>query len=250
MNVSDKKKYTYIYDGSFEGFLSCVYTFYKDKDILCDIKTQDDQIEFFIETKHIESDKEKFNCVYNALENKLSFEFLNIVYTAFLSDTPKRELKLLDFIVLGFKYGEKIINNLSHPSIIEVLKLNKKVCSERHKFYGLVRFKKTKDFLFSIIEPTHNIIPIIGNHFAKRFSQENWFIYDLKREILVMYDKKNLKLFSISKDKIKPLLDYKDDFESLWKTYHKTLSIESRKNKRCQRNFMPKKYWKHLSEMN
>ena len=29
----------------------------------------------------------------------------------------------------------------------------------------------------------------------------------------------------------------------------KTIGIESRKNRRCQMNFMPKKYWKYIIEM-
>lgn len=64
-----------------------------------------------------------------------------------------------------------------------------------------------------------------------------------------MHNNGNLQLLSMSKEKMKPYLEYKDDFETLWKTYHKAMSIESRKNERCQRNFMPKKYWKRLSEM-
>lgn len=243
------KKYTYIYDGSFEGFLCCVYTFYKDKDKLVAIKTDDEQIEFFIKTKAIVSDDNNFNTVYDAIENKLSFDFLNIVYNAFLSDTPNKELKILDFIVLGFKYGDKIINNISNHTVIDVLKLSQKVLAERHKLYGLVRFKQINNYLFSVIEPTHNIIPIIGNHFRKRYPNENWFIYDLNRETPVMHNNGNLQLLSMSKEKMKPYLEYKDDFETLWKTYHKAMSIESRKNERCQRNFMPKKYWKRLSEM-
>jgi probable DNA metabolism protein len=38
-------------------------------------------------------------------------------------------------------------------------------------------------------------------------------------------------------------------FEDLWKTFHKTIAIKERTNKKCQQQFMPKKYWKNILEM-
>ena len=31
--------------------------------------------------------------------------------------------------------------------------------------------------------------------------------------------------------------------------FHKTIGIKERENRRCQQNFMPKKYWKNMLEM-
>jgi len=39
------------------------------------------------------------------------------------------------------------------------------------------------------------------------------------------------------------------DIEDLWKTFFQTIAIEERKNERCQKSFMPKKYWKYMIEM-
>jgi probable DNA metabolism protein len=44
---------------------------------------------------------------------------------------------------------------------------------------------------------------------------------------------------------------YSDDefiFQEAWKIYHKHLSIKERYNPKLQRNFMPKRYWKNLTE--
>ena len=35
----------------------------------------------------------------------------------------------------------------------------------------------------------------------------------------------------------------------LWKTFHRTVAIENRRNTRLQRQFMPARYWTHLTEM-
>ena len=37
-------------------------------------------------------------------------------------------------------------------------------------------------------------------------------------------------------------------FQSLWRTYYKSIAIESRRNPRKIRQDMPVRYWKHLTE--
>ena len=37
--------------------------------------------------------------------------------------------------------------------------------------------------------------------------------------------------------------------QELWKSFFKTIGINERKNKKVQINFMPKKYWKYIIEM-
>ena len=47
-------------------------------------------------------------------------------------------------------------------------------------------------------------------------------------------------------------LNYNEEekkYEDLWKTFFKTIGIKERENKKCQMNFMPKKYWSNIIEM-
>jgi probable DNA metabolism protein len=39
------------------------------------------------------------------------------------------------------------------------------------------------------------------------------------------------------------------EWEKLWQHYHKTINNESRNNPNLQRQFMPKRYWKYLTEL-
>jgi probable DNA metabolism protein len=50
---------------------------------------------------------------------------------------------------------------------------------------------------------------------------------------------------SILPDKANEELDY----QRLWRHYFDTIAIKERTNKKCQKNFMPVRYWKHLTEM-
>ena len=45
-------------------------------------------------------------------------------------------------------------------------------------------------------------------------------------------------------------LDIKtDEIEDLWKSFYNTIGIKERKNDKCRMNFMPKKYWKYILEV-
>jgi probable DNA metabolism protein len=39
------------------------------------------------------------------------------------------------------------------------------------------------------------------------------------------------------------------DWEQLWQTYHKAINNEDRANPKLQKQFMPKRYWKYLPEL-
>ena len=45
------------------------------------------------------------------------------------------------------------------------------------------------------------------------------------------------------------LSEEEKEMESLWKVFYKTIGIDARRNDRCRRNFMPKKYWKYILEV-
>ena len=38
-------------------------------------------------------------------------------------------------------------------------------------------------------------------------------------------------------------------FQALWKNYFQTIAIKERENLKLQMKFVPKKYWKYITEM-
>ena len=48
-----------------------------------------------------------------------------------------------------------------------------------------------------------------------------------------------------------PEIEWSDEemeYSELWKTFHKSISIKERENKKLQQSNLPKYYWKHLVE--
>ena len=241
---------TYIYDGSFEGLLTCIYEAFYSKTKPDDIKSSGDYIEnFLVEKVYIHTDMEKSGRVYEAIENKISNSSLKRVFYAYLSELPGSEMLILKYLQIGFKIGPDVDLNLAHEDVLNMDKLNKKVSGERHRLTGLLRFKKVQgDILYAQVEPDHNVIALIAPHFKARLSNESFIIHDIKRELAVFYNKDQWVIKDIEEPDPYLVRDTEEHYEDLWKVYFNAISIERKTNIKLQKRNMPMRYWKHLTE--
>lgn len=242
----------YIYDNTFEGLLTAIFYAYGCKEDCTITKSRDYIPSFLNEVSHILTEYDKFNRVYNSILEKLNDEVLKSVYYLYLSDILGSDSVALKYLKLCYKYGVNVNLAKNNHIIILVDKYTRRVGLEAHRFTGFVRFKEIAPLSFyASIEPDHNILPIILNHFTERFSDQNFIIHDLKRELAIMYNKKSAIIADFKKEDSKvftsSLAD--DEFEALWKTFYNSVNIEERKNHRLRNLFMPKRYWTHLTEL-
>ena len=205
----------------------------------------------FDKYKIIETNKERADRVKIGIRTKISEFALYNIYHAFLSNKENKENIIFDYIVNGFKYRNKIIYMRNISSVIEIEKISKNVKGEAHRFYGITRFEESKSGVFyAEIEPDNNILELVSNHFKNRLKNEYWVIRDKKRELTSFYNKREYLIvdsenfnFNIIKNELE------DNYEDLWKCFYNSVNIKERKNLRCQMNFLPKKYWKNITEM-
>lgn len=241
----------YLYDGSFEGLLTCVFEAYASKDRDISIKSAANYIPSFLdEVKTIETDMEKFERVYSSIPKKISHRAQKIIYRAWLSEDEQAPDLIYHFLRVGYKMGGNAVNFIQDPLINKLIGLDMKVGREAHRFLGLLRFKEIYNGIFyAAYEPDFNITVLIAPHFTERLSSQQFIIHDKKRNISAVYDGNEL----VMTDRIPFIPDNKtgaeDEFVSLWKTFFKTIAIQERKNPRTQMQYMPKKYWKNLTEM-
>lgn len=241
--------FRYIYDGSFDGFLSVVYDCYYDR-IPESIDREDRYIlDMIYNDKFIENDIVKSNKVSKAIVEKISKDTLIHVYQAFLSEVQGIELILFKYIQLGFKLGSKVNNFITDEIVNEVQKYCRKVGFEAHRFLGLVRFQEFKGILYASIEPNYNIIELIANHFKARITNEKWIIHDVKRKIGIVYENHEWILRDLKFEKLESKEKGELFYQNLWKVFHKSITIQEKSNKRLQMQHMPKKYWNNLIEM-
>ena len=241
---------TYIYDASFDGLLTCIYeAFYSDVKPSEIIRQEDFIPSFLGENKEIKTDREKAEKVYRAIEEKISASCLKRVFYAYLSELPQAGIAILKYLELGFKMGGDVDLNLANSHVLTIDNIVKKLGKERHRLTGLLRFKKLdNDILYGQLEPDFNVIALLAPHFQKRLGNEKFIIHDLKRGIAVFYNKEEWIVRDIEAWEGFLVKDSEEIYEDLWRTYFKSISIQSKKNSKLQKRNMPMKYWKYLTE--
>ncbi|MDG5491561.1 TIGR03915 family putative DNA repair protein [Psychroserpens sp. SPM9] len=247
-----------IYDGTFDGFLSTVFYVFEQQIDAVTIQSESDvQHGLFSENETIITDEKKANRVWKGLKNKVSKFGHYQLYYAFLSEQAGVENLLLDFIKYVFSTDLKVDKDFSHPSVLKIAQIAKMVGREKHRMEAFVRFRLTKDVIyFASIEPDFNVLPLISKHFKRRYADQKWLIYDIKRQYGLFYDLQKVDIiameFPSNFDFTKTNVDYFDqqefEFQKLWQDYFKSTNIESRKNMKLHIRHVPKRYWKYLSE--
>ncbi|QQX77256.1 MULTISPECIES: TIGR03915 family putative DNA repair protein [Aequorivita] len=251
-------KFILIYDGSFEGLLSAVFYFYEHKlDDASIVKKENSQPSFLYIDKEIITDYGKAKRVWKGLSKKVSVRGREKIYKAFLSEIPTIENAILHFIKRTFSSEVSIENDYSDPIILEIDKVSKKVDREKHRMDAFVRFRLTNDGIyFATIEPDFNVLPLNMEHFKKRYADQKWLIYDLKRKYGIFYNLQKAALIELEisaevNSTTRALTYFTVDemhFQKLWGIYFKNSNIPTRKNMRLHIKHIPKRYWKYLPE--
>ena len=238
----------YYYDGSFDGLLTVIYMAYEDRENkILRVSSNTEQLILTLDSINIVTDFSKARRVEKAICDKLSYNFFNSIRTCFLSFDKNKDTIIIRTVYKALKQGEEILNSLDEHAFY-MNKLIKQVLNERHKYLGLLRFKEMKDgTMFSTIEPKNNVLPILIYHFKNRMKRERFAIYDKKRKMIAYYDTKKVEIFFVKSLEIE-WSDEEIKYSELWKTFHKSISIKERENKKLQQSNIPKYYWKHLIE--
>ena len=248
---------TFIYDGSFPGFLTAVFETYEYKVVDLDIISSHNRQEgLFGKSREIYTNDEKALRVITGLKKRLSTQAFGQIYKTFLSEKVGMENMLLAYIRYAFNNSSSIENDYSNSSVLYVTDTAKKVHREKHRMEAFVRFKKTKDGIFyATIEPDFNVLPLICGHFEKRYADQPWLIYDLKRSYGIYYDLKETTIIDLELKQLlkhineKDLMDVSEEkYEKLWQDYFNSVNIKERKNKKLHQRHMPLRYWKYLIE--
>lgn len=241
----------YIYDGTFEGLLTCIHHhYYTEKATRVSVKGEY-QPSFLNESMEISTDETKADVVYEAIQKKISAYDLRRIYKAFLSDDPEKEMKIIRYVVMGFKRGAAISMLHGDPVVFDVQSLEKKVSREKERMLQFVRFSVMKnEVLYAKIEPDHDVLELTAHHFCDRYKNDPFIIHDVKRSKALIAFRGEWYTAPFEETDIPELSADEEEYRRLWKNYFDNIAIKERINPKCQRNFMPMKYRKHLTEMN
>lgn len=250
--------HTFVYDGTFDGFLTSVFRIYEQKlGAVAIQKESQAQASLFGTDEVVVTIPELADRVWKGILKKTSSKGGLRIYYAFLSEQPLVENLLLEYIRGLLQSDHRMETDFSNPTVLKVAQIAKSVGREKHRMEAFVRFKLTKDGrYFANIEPDFDVLPLISRHFEKRYADQKWIIYDLKRRYGLYYDLEKVEIIQLSLpedfDATKTSADYfapeEMEFQTLWQDYFESTNIKSRKNMRLHIQHVPKRYWKYLSE--
>lgn len=240
----------YIYDDNFISLLNLIYYLLKHHIRPDNIKDESYQANLFENKIYLSIPKDEK--ILDYIRQYAGGFVVRRMFYVFLSNENNKELILYYFFLNAMKYRYKVMGYRNLKCVSEVFRISEYVSHESHKMKGFLRFKELHNHvLYAEMEPTNDVLFLVSCHFAKRLGNELWIIKDNKRKILSIYDKKQFIFVSESEVKFLEKEESNEEkrFVSLWKTFYNTIGITQRKNERCRMNFMPKKYWKYITEM-
>ena len=230
------------YDKTFEGLLTAVFEAYRLKKFPDSIIKEGDTLPlFYDETYTVITDDEKAERVWKSLEKKLSKGALSMLTYSWLSEASDIAIVLFRYIRKITDASRSIETNFADPDILTISKLGKKVADERYRILQFMRFQKTTEGIYyGAMEPLYDVFPLTIRHFRDRFADQKWLIYDVKRHYGYYYDGKEVNEITFADPKQthlqtgkldESLLDKNEKlFQTLWKSYFKSICIKERLN--------------------
>lgn len=208
----------------------------------------------FAEYREITIDKEKADKVAKKIRTFMSEEAYVHLYRAALHKSPERADRILRFIELGLRYGKRTVRMLQNPAVYEIFQMDRYVGREALLQKEFARFERLPSGIYyGKIGPENQVLELIAEHFADRFPDMNWILYDEKHRTAAIHSAEKgewvLKT-KILDSEIEKLLERKstDEYVDLWKIFFETIAIEERRNYKCQRAMMPLRYRKYMTE--
>lgn len=251
----------YLYDGTTEGLFTAIARAIKSgRRPLGIYRREDFQPTLFGDPLFVGVDRKQAERLWRYLRNDLRSESTRNILRAILCDEPETPMLIHDYLKLSLKLRRALDDHQQLEAVADMRDLSSKVGGEIHRFKGLFRFRELKGgVLYAPFEPDYRITTAVAGHFVDRLGAERWIIHDVKRGDAVLWDGE-LRIVElpeglisgtglIDASKRDSLSDDEIECQELWRTFFKHVAIDERANARAQRQFMPRRYWRFLVEM-
>lgn len=238
----------YAYDGSFSGFLTCVFESYAHREApACFLGPEDERISLWPE-RRVEADEARAKRVYASLARKISLDGQHLVSHGFLTCLPERELHLWRFIEYGLRRGPSAVRDLTDDRVAVLVRATTHLTGETHLYKGFVRFSEQEGLLVAEIEPKNRVLPLLRPHFCNRYAGEAFVIYDRTHREALFHRPGDWAIVPLAEFQAAAPGAEELDYRRLWRRFYDTIAIEGRYNPKCRMTHMPKRYWNVMTE--
>ena len=236
------------YDGTFDGFLCCVFDSYVHKEFPTAFYSDEEWcVLSFYPVRAVHTVSEHAQRVYRSLV-KLSPSAVQLLRKGFLTCLEEKELCLYCFIRKLFKDGPAFLKNQADPAYYPIAKAVRHMNGEVEKLRGFIRFSDYSGVLGAEIEPKNQVLPLLRHHFCSRYANESFFIYDRCHKELLLYTKGHSRIIPVDSLQLSLPGEEEVHYRRLWKQFYESIAIKERTNPRCQNSFLPKRYRGTMTE--
>lgn len=249
LRLSRQLPLSYQYDGSFEGFLCCVFASFSAHGRPAAIVAEgEEEQQGFLPVFRIETDREQAARVYRSIPQKISPQALVFVEHAFRSCLDGKELLLLDFLDQGYDCGARVLHRLTDDTVHALTAAVRSYNNEAEQYRQFLRFSDYQGVLVAQMEPKNDVLVDLAPHFTARFPRESFLIYDVKRKKALVARPGKWTVVVLEDFVLAAVSQEEARIQTLWKLFYDTIAIESRINERCRMSHMPKRFWKYMTE--
>lgn len=244
----DRSDVIYLYDGSFDGLLCCVFESYEKKEIPAEILAPDMVQTLLFPVKEIMTDPQKANRVLVSIPKRMGYDALDFVRHAFLTCLSHKELYILLFMRMGYCHGPSVMDMLADDVVNTLFKAVQHLEKESHLLKGFLRFSVFNNVLVGQIEPKNYVLPLLAQHFSQRYREERFLIVDKTHNMGLAYQPYQSSIIAVE-DLAVPEPDGEEQYyRELWRLFYDAIEVQGRHNPKCRMSHMPKRYWKYMTE--
>lgn len=253
------EEYYLICEDSLEGIFTGIYDAYLKRKPHAQVHLcvgQEDNYRLFAVYEQCPPKEEKAVKVARTIGRELGEEAYMAICRALASPEPDKGEAVYKMVVAGLSMKNKkgVMGNLKDPFIRRVFELARFTANEAHYHVEFLRFKELENgILYAQMGPKNNVITFIVPHFADRLPLENFVIHDILREIYALHPagKDWYLVTGDGKEKPGQALAYSQEeqkYGELFTHFFHTIAIKERGNYGLQRNMLPLRYRKYMTE--
>ena len=238
----------YEYDGTFSGFLTCVFESYAYREEpVCFLSPGDGRTTLW-DTRRVDADQALARRVWRGIRQNISPGAGRLASRAFLTCLEEREIHIWRFLEYGFRRGSSVTADLGDDRVDVLRRAVQHLEEEAHKYTGFVRFSDQGGVLVGEIEPKNRVLPLLRPHFCARCSGEAFVIHDRTHHEALFsrpgrWDIVPVEGFQAGVPDRREL-----DYRQLWRRFYDAIAIAERYNPKCRMTHMPKRYWNTMTE--
>lgn len=247
----------YLYDGSLEGLLSAIFQSYARHEAPADIVAADRYRPRLGQSAiAVDTDFSQARRVRAGIQRAAGRAGFRWVLEASLCDDYAMGAKVHRFVrhlmerEAAGAGGPRVLDDLAHPAVAPVAALRTEVLNEAEKMRQFIRFSHLQNGIwFARCNPAASVIPLVIGHFAQRFNDQPFLIYDEVHRISGIYDGDSWYLAAGKAEAPAAPTARDRQMQEAWCCFYDALCVDARYNPELRRNFMPKRLWGHLPEM-